>query len=385
VTSDGAVPGIAVAVDVSAVPRDPVGAGRYTVEVVGALARRGDVGLVLVSRRSDGARWRSIAPGCAVVNSAPDRRPLRVVYGELGLGATLRRSCGGASVFFGPHYSMPPGLAVPAVVTVHDLTMIDHPEWHERARVIFFRRALRRAATAAAAVICVSETTARRFAALYDPHGAVHVVPHGIDHAAFAPAEPAPGADAAVLGRLGVVEPYVLHLGTIEPRKNVPALVAAFDAVAGGHPGLQLVLAGPPGWGSDDLEAAIGGARHAARVVRLGYVGGDQVPALLRHARAVAYPSWEEGFGLPALEALACGAPLVTSAGTVMAELAGSAALTVDPADPASLVAALEVALGGGSEGLRRRAEGFARAAGFTWERSAAGHLEVFRSVLGNR
>jgi glycosyltransferase involved in cell wall biosynthesis len=385
VTGDGAVPGIAVAVDVSAVPGDPVGAGRYTVEVVGALARRGDIGLLLVSRRSDLARWRAIAPGCAVVNSAPDHRPGRVLYGELGLGATLRRRCRGAAVFFGPHYSMPPRLAVPAVVTVHDLTMIDHPEWHERSKVIFFRRALRRAATAAAVVICVSETTARRFVALYSPQGAVHVVPHGIDHAAFVPVEPASGADAAVLARLGVVEPYVLHLGTIEPRKNVPALVAAFDAVAGVRPELRLVLAGPPGWGSDDLEAALGGARHRDRVVRLGYVAGELVPALLRRAGAVAYPSSDEGFGLPALEALACGAPLVTSAGTVMAEFAGAAALTVDPSDEASLVAALDAALAGGPAGLRRRAEGLARAAGFTWERSAVGHLEAFRSALGHR
>jgi len=244
---------------------------------------------------------------------------------------------------------------------------------------------LRRAAASAEAVICVSETTARRFKELYRPHGAVHVVPHGVDHAAFTPEEPAPGSDAAVLGRLGVAEPYVLHLGTVEPRKNVPALVAAFDAVAGVRPELRLVLAGPPGWGSDDLEVALGGARHRDRVVRLGYVAGDLVPALLRRARAVAYPSSDEGFGLPALEALACGAPLVTSAGTVMAEFAGAAALTVDPSDPASLAAALEAALAGGPDGLRRRAEGLARAAGFTWERSAAGHLEAFHAVLGHR
>jgi len=374
---------IGVAVDVTAVPGRPVGAGRYTVAVVGALARRGDVALDLVTRRSDGARWRAVAPGCAVVATAPDRRPLRLLYGEMRLSATLRRSCPGAVVFFGPHYSLPVRLNLPAVVTVHDLTMVDHPEWHERAKVVYFRRALRRAATIAAAVICVSETTARRFRELYSPRAAVHVVPHGLDHRAFGPEEPVPGADATVLAHLGVVEPYVLHLGTVEPRKNIPALVAAFDAIAGGHPGLTLVLAGPSGWGSDGLEDALRSARHRDRVVRLGYVEAMGVPALLRRAATVAYPSFAEGFGLPALEALACGAPLVTSRGTAMAELAGPAALLVDPGDPASLVAALDAALTGGPGATARRVEGLARAREFTWARSAAGHVAAFRGALG--
>ena len=172
-------------------------------------------------------------------------------------------------------------------------------------------------------------------------------------------------------------------MGTIEPRKNVPALVAAFDEVADDHPDVSLVLAGPDGWWTKDLAAALRAARHRARVVRLGYVGAEWVPALLRRAAAVAYPSFYEGFGLPALEALACGAPLVTSAGTVMAELAGPAAFTFDPADPEELRAALGLALSGGAEAEARRRMGLARAAKFTWERSAAGHVTAFRAALG--
>jgi glycosyltransferase involved in cell wall biosynthesis len=384
VNGPGAARGrIGVAVDATAVPVAPVGAGRYTVAVVAALARGDEVTLDIVTRRGDGDRWRALAPGCAVVDTAPDARLWRVVYGELALRAALRRRCPGAEVFFGPHYSMPAGLALPAVVTVHDLSMIDHPEWHERTKVVFFRRALRRAARSAAGIVCVSEITARRLRALYEPRGAVHVVPHGIDHDVFTPAEPAPGADAAVLARLGVGGSYLLHLGTIEPRKNVPALVAAFDSLAGDDPGLRLVLAGPPGWGTRELEDAIGAARHRDRVVRLGYVDATLVPALLRRAAAVAYPSFYEGFGLPALEALACGAPLVTSRGTVMAELAGPAARTVDPEDPGELVAALSEALSGGPGTAARRAAGIDRARRYSWELSAAGHAAAFRAALG--
>jgi glycosyltransferase involved in cell wall biosynthesis len=376
-------PPLRVAVDVTAVPAAPVGAGQYTVAVVAALAREGDVELDLVTRRSDGDRWRALAPGAGILSPAPDGRLARVAWGALSLGAALRRGLPEAAVFFGPHYSMPARLSVPAAVTVHDLSMIDHPEWHERSKVVFFGRALRRCARDAAAVICVSETTARRFRELYAPRGAVHVVPHGIDHAVFRPDEGTPGADAAVLAGLGVVGPYVLHLGTIEPRKNVPALVAAFDAVAGEHAGLHLVLAGPAGWGTAELAGAIGAAAHGERVTRLGYVDAALVPALLRRAAVVAYPSFYEGFGLPALEALACGAPLVTSASTAMAEFAGPAAILVDPTDPSALAAGLAAALGGGPAADDRRREGLVRAARFTWERSAAGHVAAFRAAAG--
>ena len=163
----------------------------------------------------------------------------------------------------------------------------------------------------------------------------------------------------------------------------MPALVVAFDAVAGEHAGLRLVLAGPAGWGTAELAGAIGAAADGERVKRLGYVDAALVPALLRRAAVVAYPSFYEGFGLPALEALACGAPLVTSASTAMAEFAGPAAILVDPTDPSALAAGLAAALGGGPAADDRRREGLVRAARFTWERSAAGHVAAFRAAAG--
>jgi glycosyltransferase involved in cell wall biosynthesis len=229
--------------------------------------------------------------------------------------------------------------------------------------------------------------TAERLRRLLSPRGPVFVAPHGVDHSRFSPAPAgaeSTDADARLLEGAGLPPglEYVIHLGTIEPRKGVTDLVAAFDRVAGSHNELELVLAGIDGWGSAEVTRAVAACHHPDRVRRLGYVADNVVPALLRSARVVAYPSHEEGFGLPALEALACGAPLVTTSGTVMAEVAGGAAWTVTAGDPEGLAAAIEDILAAGDTELsRRRAEGIERAAVFTWERTAASHVVAYRAV----
>jgi glycosyltransferase involved in cell wall biosynthesis len=372
---------------VSAVPTQPAGAGRYTVDLVDALARRGDVALVLWARRGDAQRWRSLVAGTPAEDEhrvravVPVHRPARLAWEQLRLPALL--AAGSADVHHGPHYTMPERARLPVVVTVHDMTFFDHPEWHERAKVPVFRRAIRRAAALADALVCVSQVTAERLHARVEPKGRVFVVPHGVDHRRFCPDEPTPGADTAELLALGVRMPYVLFLGTLEPRKAVPDLVAAFASIADRHPELGLVLAGQPGWGSEEIDRALAvspaAAGSASRVLRTGYLPDETVPALLRRAAVVAYPARQEGFGLPALEALACGAPLVTSAGTAMAELAADAALLVPPGDVDALAGALDEALAGGPAAVDRRRRGIEVAALHTWERSAEGHLTAYR------
>ena len=366
-----------VAVDVSAVPARPAGAGQYTVALVEALGRRADVDLTLLCRTGDDGRWVLVAPGATTLPGAPNPRPLRLAWEQAAMPLVLRRHP--VDVLHSPHYTMPERSGVPRVVTIHDLTFFDHPEWHERTKVPFFRRAIRSAARHADALICVSETTASRLRELLHPSSPIHVILHGIDHGRFH----ADGTgDGAVLDRLGLRGPFIAFVGTIEPRKAVPFLVRAFDRVAGAHPELRLVLAGSDGWGAAEVGATIRAARHGDRVLRTGYVPDDAVPALLRQAAAVAYPSQEEGFGLPALEALACGAPLVTTTGSAMEEMVGEAALMTAPNDVAGLAGALDMLVRGDARLADRRARGIAIAARHTWDGCAEAHVGVYRSVV---
>jgi glycosyltransferase involved in cell wall biosynthesis len=365
-----------VSVDVSAVPELPGGAGQYTLALARGLALHPGVNVTLVARRGDAARWDEMG-GARVRPQVPRSRPGRLAFEQLGLPSLLRGA--GVAVHHGPHYTMPARSPVPCAVTIHDCTFFDHPEWHLRSKAAFFRRAIRRAAQKAAVLICVSEVTAERLHASVPVRAPVVVAPHGVDHARFSPTEPVIGADAAALAELGVPvdRPIVAFVGTLEPRKGVAPLVAAFDKLAATRPDPVLVLGGQTGWGLGETERALASARHPERIVRTGYLPDAAVPALLRQAAVVAYPALEEGFGLPALEALACGAPLVTTEGTAMAELAGAAALLVPPGSVTPLAEAIATALDQGRE-TRRRGLGLAVAAERTWEASVAEHIRAY-------
>ncbi len=372
-----------VVVDVSAVPPRPAGAGRYIVELLAALSRRDDLLLAAITRRPDAERWRQIAPAARLLPVVPPARPARLAFERLFLGPFVARRAAGA-VYHGPHYTMPGRLAGGRVVTVHDLTFFDHPEWHERSKVAFFRTAIRRAAAEADVVICVSRTTARRLGELLPVRAEVIVAEHGVDHSRFSPGEAETsrlGSElAAFLGPGDLSRRLVLHVGTLEPRKGIVDLVAAFGQLAAGRPELRLVLAGLPGWGAAEVSAAVVASPARAQIRQLGWVPDDQVVTLMRAAGAVAYPSHEEGFGLPALEAMACGAPLVTSEGTAMAEFAAGAALLAPPGEPKALAAALGRCLAlEPAERERRVRRGLEQAARFTWAATAEQHVAAYR------
>lgn len=372
-----------VGIDVSAIPMDPRGAGRYVIELVTALHRRANVGLHLSTRKADGDRWRELAPAADVRAVVPDGRPRRLAWEQIAGPRFVDRW--GIDVHHGPHYTMPEVAKVPKVVTVHDLTFFDHPEWHEKVKVAVFKRAIRSAAELADAIVCVSAPTARRLTELLDPQCPVHAIPHGIDHDLFRPddRDGAAAADEAVLEALGIRPPYVAFWGTLEPRKDLATLVLAFDRLAPDHPDLRLVVAGGSGWGNDRFEAAVAASPFADRIVRTGYVDDAVIPPLVRRAEAVVYAALEEGFGLPALEALACGAPVVTTVGSVMEELTDGVPWLAPAGDPDALAGRLAEILDPANAGerARRRARGLEVAGRYTWDATAASHEEVYRSV----
>lgn len=371
-----------LSLDASAVPDHPTGAGRYVLELAGRLGRRPEVDLTILCRRGDEARWREVSHA-TVMERVPPARPLRLAWEQVEMPRLLEQL--EVDVHHSPHYTMPVRAEVPKVVTIHDMTFFDHPEWHERTKVMFFRRAIRVAAEQATALVTPSNAAAERIRAVLAPHIGVHLIPHGVDLTTFRPLEAAdPEAadqDRAARKRLNIREPYLAFVGTLEPRKDVPSLVRAFDEVAGEHRDLNLVLAGAPGWGIDAVEAAIAASTHRSRVRRVGYVDEREKLAIFRGAAGIAYPSREEGFGLPVLEALACGTPLVTTTGTAMAEVVDDAALLVPPADSHQLAGALAQIVSGGNGAQDRRRRGLELVKRYTWEASADAHLALFQSI----
>ena len=376
-----------VSLDVSAVPDRPVGAGHYILRLADQLAGRTDVDLVLSCRTADRARWASMVADDSLLAEAPGPRLLRLIWEQVRLGNLLASSA--VAVHHGPHYTMPRHPPVPTVVTVHDLSFFDSPGWHQRSKVTLFRRAIRRAARQASVVVCPSQVTAEALARWCTVEADVVVAPHGVDPARFRPDELSAGDDAARLvaidSRLTSGRPFLVFVGTIEPRKDVPNLVRAFSSVASRHPEALLVLAGGRGWGAAEVDAAVSSSGLEERVVLTGYLDDAAIPSLLRSATAVVYPSLYEGFGLPALEALACGADIITTLGTAMAEVAGASALLFPPGDRPALADLLDQVLSGRGDdraASERRALGFEIVNRHTWQASADIHVAAYRSAV---
>jgi glycosyltransferase involved in cell wall biosynthesis len=237
------------------------------------------------------------------------------------------------------------------------------------------RRAVRRGAWVHAVSEHVAAEVRETFAA--DPDRVV-AIPNG----APLPIDPTSRPALAARGRqVAAAERYVLALGTLEPRKDIPSLVRAFDLLAADNPELHLVLAGPDGWGAEEVTTAIGIAAHASRIRRLGWVDASDRTALLAGAAVVAYPSRYEGFGLPPLEALAAGTPVVASPVGALPEVLVDAAEWAPVADPAGLASAIHTVLDNPARGDAIVAAGARRLAVYSWDRTATALVELYRSA----
>jgi glycosyltransferase involved in cell wall biosynthesis len=255
---------------------------------------------------------------------------------------------------------------------VHDLAFVGHPEYGSRAGNRFFARSLELTRRDADLVLCPSEATRRDCINFGIAADKVRIVPWGVEQ----PTDAARRADH--LAPYGLIPGrYVLWVGTIEPRKNLDALIQAFARL--GRSDLTLALVGPKGW-NEDLRARIAPVEDHVRI--LGFVPPADLAALYAHAAVFCYPSLAEGFGLPVLEAMAAGAAVVTSKGTATEEVLGGCGLAVDPHDVDAITDAVAALVADPDERARFGEAARARAAEFTWQRTAASTIEAYRSVL---
>jgi glycosyltransferase involved in cell wall biosynthesis len=278
---------------------------------------------------------------------------------------------GRAEVVHGTNFVVPPSRRAARVVSVWDLTAVRYPELCTPTS----RRypgAVARAVARGAWVHTAAESVAGEIRDHF-----------GVDPARIRVVAPPvmPPGPSHRSGRPAAGPPYILALGRTEPRKELPTLVRAFDQLAGRVPDVRLRIAGPPGWAEDEVAAAVAGSAHRDRISRDGWV--EDGAGLIAGAAAFAYPSLYEGFGLPPLEAMAMGVPVVATRAGALPEVLGPAAELVEPGDPAGLAAALERVL----EDPSRRSElvraGRDRAAGFSLDRAATGLIGLYRDAAG--
>jgi glycosyltransferase involved in cell wall biosynthesis len=298
------------------------------------------------------------------------------VYYPLLLGRRAQRA--GAELVHHPRHLVPPerGLPGPSVVTVHDVLPLSEPEHYSKLILWRYRVLARSAVRSAALVLTGSRYSAgeieRRLGV--DP-ARIRVTPYGVEER-FRPV----AVDRERLARLGVRGSYVLSVGTLEPRKNLAGTLRAFERVQRDFPEHSLVLIGGRGWMGDELEGLL--ERTEARIVRPGHVGDEELVELYSGADCFMFPSFSEGFGFPLLEAMACGAPVVASDRASLPELAGDAAVLVDPADAGALAQALASVLGSPQQRAALREHGLERRRSFSWNECARLTVDAYREAL---
>lgn len=318
-----------LAFDATACIGTPTGVGQFAHEL---LARAGasahlDVTAFAVSWRGRDVLGERCPPGVSVTRRPMAARPLREAWKRANQ-PPIELWTGPIDVVHGPNFVVPPARLAAEVVTVHDLTPVRHPELCTSDTLAYpalIARAIDRGAWVHTPSRYVAAEVIEHFGA---PPERVVPIHNGVT---ASPVDAAGASDAVDKAaeegrRLVGHDEYILALGTIEPRKDLPALVEAFDLLADDHPRLALAVVGPDGWGVDAFESALRASVHRARVVRMGWVDADERAALLSGATALAYPSRYEGFGLPPLEAMAAGVPVVATDAGALPEVLGDAA-----------------------------------------------------------
>ncbi|MCW2892083.1 MAG: hypothetical protein JWO75_1572 [Actinomycetia bacterium] len=372
-----------VLVDATDVPTDRGALGRYVDGLIGALVGTG-VDLAVACQRADDERYARLAPGAKIVAGPVGlgHRSERHAWEQTGLPVVAEQV--GADVIHMPNYSMPLRPGRPTVVTIHDLSFFTDPDRYSEINAVALMSATKTAARQAARLIVPSNATRDELVRVLsiDP-GRIDVAHHGVDHRLFH--RPDEVQVSRVTARLGLHgKPYVAFLGSLTPRKNAPALVSGWAAaVADMAEPPALVLAGGGGW-SQELDKAVSGVPPHLRLIRPGYLPFADLPGFLGGAIVVAAPSRGEGFGLAVLEAMACGAPVLTTYRTSLPEVGGDAVAYTEP-DADSIAVTLRALLDHPERRTALSEAGYARAQDFTWAASAAAHVASYKRAADQR
>ncbi|WP_439688720.1 glycosyltransferase family 4 protein [Curtobacterium sp. SP.BCp] len=378
------MPHTTVLIDGTAVPAALGGVGRYVEGLVSHLAAP-DLDVHLVVRPEHVEHFAALAPS-VTVHAAPRWTrsvPLRFVWEQTGLPLLARRLH--ADVLHSPHYTFPFAWRGGSVVTLHDATFFSNPEWHSRTKRTFFTWWSRRSLRSRPVVVVPSAATASEAARVVTGiHADVQVAPLGVDRAVFHEPSTAEVEDARIAATLPEGAPWIAFLGTIEPRKNVPALLDAYAAVrqaraVTGSDTPWLVLSGARGW-DEAATARLDALQDDDHVVEAGYLPLEDLAGFLGGAELVVYPSLGEGFGLPVVEAMASGACVVTTPRLSLPEVGGDAAVYTEP-DAEAIATTITALLDDPDRIARHRAAALRRADDFTWDATAAVHVRAYADV----
>lgn len=373
-----------IGIDATALPAQPVGAGNYIIQLIRALSvLEPDVEYVIFAQRSGRAlidlptsrqfHWR------VVEDMAP---AIRLVWEQVALPRLSRQA--EIDVLHSLHYTRPLWLHCASVVTFHDMTFFLYPKLHTRAKRIFFPLATRFSARRARAIIADSESTRQDIIRLLNvPGEKVFAVLLGVDPS-FRPMK-----DHGLMRRIGehyhLPDKFILYLGMVEPRKNLPLLVGAYKELVDRGTDHDLVVAGRFGWMYEDIFRQVESFGLKHRVHFTGYISQHDLPVVYNLASLFVYPTLYEGFGLPPLEAMACGVPVITTNVSSLPEIVGDAGVLIPVNDHEALVTAMVQILKDQSLRAELASKGPLRAAQFTWERTARQTLEVYQKILNAR
>jgi glycosyltransferase involved in cell wall biosynthesis len=371
-----------IGIDATALPPQPVGAGYYILNLIRALSRLETSFKFKVIVQSHGRELLEI----------PERHDFmfveveamspvnRLLWEQVGLPTLVRRE--GIDLLHSLHYTRPLMLPVRSVVTFHDMTFFLFPHLHTRSKRIYFPQAIRASAQKADALLAVSESTRLDAIRLLEiPGDRITTTPLGVDPA-FCPSRD-PIRLSGIRSKYHLPEKFILYVGLIEPRKNLPLLIRAYKRMLEDGIEHKLVIVGRYGWMYDQVLEQISALEIGESVHFTGYVERSDLPFVYNSASIFAYPTIYEGFGLPVLEAMACGVPVVTSAVSSLPEIVADAGVLVLPQDEQALCSAVLEILRDEALQCRLSVAGIKQAGLFTWEKTAQATLEVYQRVLG--